>query len=236
MHYMTDYIWRGTKGENEQDSVLLQQIRYGKRNIAVICVCDAGKAGGYITGQLKIWFQRRGQELLCRKADENRIQKELNRELMRIRSDIRKYELKKQECFQVNLSGILIAGQECWLFWGGRGCCYVFNQKFQRTHRKKIGGHAGKMWQVREGRIQKDVGLLFATEHFNKRVSEEAMKQCLAAQDIVREEQIERRLNELWEAGCRQDGKDTCAAVYVKSVGRCLRPAGIVDLRRKQHG
>lgn len=218
MRYLTGYIWQGRKEENEQDSVLLQQIRYGKRNITAVCVSDGKEAGAYITGQLKIWLQRKGRELFCGKINEDRVQKELNKELVRIQMDIRRYQHKNQESFQISLSGILIADQDCWLFWGGHGCCYLFNRKFQRTHRKRIGGHAGKMWQVRAGRIQRGVGLLFATEQFSSGVSEETMKQCLAAQDIVREEQIERRLKELWEVGCSQDGKGTCAAVYVRSV------------------
>ena len=203
MKYITGYI--KLSESNSRDSILLQQICCGKRHVVLACVCDGGDMGAYVTKQMKLWMAGRGAELFTQQSTDKKIRKELEHKLAEWQAD-------------VNLSGILIVDQECWLLQGGESCIYLLNRKFQRTHRKLLSEKCYPDWQVTEARIQKNIGILLGRKKFLQGIPKGAMLQCLAAQDINREEQIERRLAEIGEESRRQGYQGECSAVYLKSV------------------
>lgn len=173
MKYITGHVWLNGNNQERvnQESVLLQQISCGKCSVVLACVCNGGVLGGYITGRLKNWLQSKGTELFGKKRDSEQVKKELYRELSILQRDVQNYcartEAKEEAQPPVNLSGILIADQDCFLIHGGESCCYLLNRKFERTHRKKIGEDKCAGWQITEGRIQKNVGILLGMKPFS---------------------------------------------------------------------
>lgn len=230
MKYITGHVWLKSKNQkgnsqicNDQpglnlESILLQQIRYGKINVVLACVCDGGVLGGYITGRLKMWLQSKGKDLFGSRKDSEQVKKELYRELKELQEDVQNYSARTIPDATVNLSGILIADQDCYLIHGGESCCYLLNRRFERTHRRKLGEGKYQPWQVTEGRIQKNVGILLGLKPFLHGVNKDAMLQCLAAQEIEREGQIASRLTELVQESRRQGYEGECSAVYIRSI------------------
>lgn len=207
MKYITGHVWlsEGTS----RDSILLQQIQYGRQNLVLACVCDGGTAGAEITGQLMLWLAEEGLYFFDKRKTDKRIERELEHRLNSWQTDAGQ---------EVNLSGILIADQDCWLMQGKEGCIYLLNRRFQKTHRRVLSQAASAGFQVTEGRVQKNVGILLGGKAFLNSVPKETMLQCLAAQDITREEQIDRRLAELAGESRRQRYAGACSAVYIRSV------------------
>ncbi len=226
MKYLTGYVWQTPQvafdGQElcRESSVLLQQISYGKCNVVLACVCSGGVIGGYLTGGLKAWLVKRGKELFLKKVEGNVVKKELEKELRRLYQEAERYydRQKKGKGMEIQLSGILIADQDCWLMQSGEGCFFLLNRKFQRTHCRAIGEEAVSAVKVAEAGIEKCVGVLLGNPLFLTSVSREAMKQCLAPQDIHKEGQIDRRLAELAEESCRQGYQQECSAVYIRSM------------------
>lgn len=225
MKYITGHVWLNSNSQENtnQESILLQQVTYGKCNVVLACVCNGGVLGGYITGRLKNWLQSKVAELFGGKRENEQVKKALYKELSTLQKDVQNYCDRisgKEDLLQlpVNLSGILIADQDCFLIHGGESCCYLLNRKFERTHRKRIGQDKYISWQITEGRIQKNVGILLGMRTFLHSVSKEVMLQCLAAQDIEREEQIDKRLTEMAVESRRQGYQGECSAVYIRSI------------------
>lgn len=225
MNYITGYVKLSETAS--RDNILLQQIRCGRCHIVLACVCDGGVIGANITKQMKLWMAERGTELLGKKADDKKIRVELEHRLTDWQTDVRTWQTAEERSAhgkqivgksQLNLSGILIVDQDCWLLQGGESCILLINRKFQRTNRRLLSEAFYPDWQVTEARIQKNVGILLGRKDFIQAIPKETMMQCLAVQDINREEQIERRLAEMAEESRRQGYQGECSAVYLKSV------------------
>lgn len=250
MRYISGYLWKKGKRSpvdndqqewNEEDSVLLYQLRYDKVTVVLACVSDGRERGGYLTGQMKIWLQEHISILVASRKDCRQIRILLEKELKRIRQDLQVYERQNEQkrnaakrnvarqvgkhedgtaaVAEVNFSGILIIGKRFWLIQGGKSESYFFNRKFQRTHSGRLGVSFSREWKVTEGGIEKGVGIWLGSQTMTANLSFDVVRQCLAAQDILREGQIERRLNELSEESIRKGLKEDYAAVYIKSVG-----------------
>lgn len=225
MKYLTGYVWQasqdtGTQKTPRENSILLQQVSYGRCNVVLACVIGGGVVGGYVTSGLKAWLMNRGKALFGKKVEERVVQKELEKELERLYGEVSRYMCREKNEIQVPiaLSGILIADQDCWVMQGEQSSLFLLNRRFQRTHCKEIENTGSDSLQVTVGRIQKCVGVLLGNHKFLQSVSQEAVKQCLAAQDIAREEQIGLRLKELAEESRRQEYPEECSAVYIRTA------------------
>lgn len=225
MKYLTGYVWQAPQSEGTQkafreSSILLQEVSYGRCNVVLACVIGGGVVGGYVASGLKAWLMDRGKALFGKKVEERMVQKEIEKVLERLYAEGRRYMLREKDDnhVPVSLSGILIADQDCWVIQGEESSLFILNRRFQRTHCKEIGNTGNTFFTVNVGRIQKCVGVLLGNRRFLQSVSGEAVKQCLAAQDIVREEQIALRLKELAEESRRQKYSEECSAVYLRST------------------
>lgn len=225
MKYLSGYVWKAPEVAcveekmHRDSSILLQQISYGKCNVVLACVCGGDVIGGYVTGGLKAWLAKRGKELFMNKVEDNGIKKELERELTRLDKEAGRYYNRKNEGrLQMQLSGILIADQDCWLMQSGESGIMLLNRRFQRTHCKRIGKESAASIQVIGAGIQKCVGVLLGSNSFLQHVSGEALAQCLAPHEIQKEGQIDRRLAELAEESRRRGYQQECSAVYVRSM------------------
>lgn len=225
MKYLTNYVWQAPQGAGTQEilresSILLQQVCFGRCNVVLACVIGGGVVGGYVTSGLKAWLMNRGKALFGRRVEERMVQKELEKKLKELYGEVNLYlyREKNESRIQIALSGILIADQDCWVIQGEESSLFLLNRRFQRTHCKEIENNGSGSFRVAAGRIQKCVGVLLGNHKFLQSVSGEAVKQCLAAQDIVREKQIGLRLKELAEESRRQEYWEECSAVYIRSM------------------
>ena len=224
MKYITGHVWlrEHEQAQSARESVLLQQVCYDACHIVLACVCDGSELGGYVTGRLKSWLQVNCTRLFGKNKDVKTVSKELAKELAVLRDETADHmagkSSKEDRQHTLNLSGILIVDKICFLFSAGEGCFYLLNRRFNMTHRKKLAGIGTVPWQITEGIIQKKVGILLGTASFLGGVGKEAMRQCMAAQDIEREGQIDRRLREMALESCRQGYHGDCSAVYIRSV------------------
>jgi len=216
MKYITGYVWRKQEdGGKAQESVLLQQVLFGRRQVVLACVCDGGALSGYVTGRMKLWLEGKGEELFGRRMREEAVIRAFEQECKILREDTVRYEKCGGKGIQ-SLAAVLIVDAECYLWKTGEGCFYLLNRKYERSHRRPLC--EGEEEQVVCGRIQKGAGIFLGFQHFVQGVSKEAMLQCLAVQEIREDGQINVRLRELAEEGCRQGYTGECSAVYIKSV------------------
>ena len=215
MKYMTGHVWCGSEAvfleqDMHQESILLQHIRYGQRDMVFTVVCNGAEYGGYLTGRLKDWFQRNGKELAGKAKNSEVIAKKLQREFLGLKEELGDKEM--------DLASLLIVDRECFLITCNMGMCYLFNRRFERTHRRRLSCSHRDHWQMRQGCIQKKVGILIGLQPFLEGVDQGAMLQCLAAQDIEKECQISKRLCEIAEESRRQGYHGECSAVYIRSI------------------
>lgn len=216
MKYLTGYIRCDLKnGENDRESflppkeemmehsVLLIQFSVGKHHVVLACVCSGGYLGGCVTESWKQWMAEYKEQI-----SRGRFRRRTAVNMLRKRTNVLLKEQKKTgEDFpetEVNLSGILLVDQECILLEYGKSCVYAVNRKLQKMHCKRIDRYhregKSKEITVTEGRLQNCVGILIGNETFAECAGKNVMEQCLAAQDIRNDRQIERRLHEMFLA------------------------------------
>ena len=224
MKFVTGYLWRGEEHDgissitdNEQDSILLQQLRCGRNEVVLACVSDGGLLGGYLTSRLKEWLQKHRGEFFAKNLKQKEICRSLQEEMNRISIDLTQTK-ERIKNGNMDFSAILIVGREFWLMQGGACGSYYLNRRFLNTHCRQLGNDFCETWQVIPGKLEREVGMLLGTHGFLDSLSMDVIRQCMAAQDISREEQIANRLKELYRESRRGGYMNSCAAVYIKSV------------------
>lgn len=203
--------------EKHPDSLLLQQMKWGRNRSLLACVCSGGLSGAYFTGRLKDWLFKHREMCLSRVVDRAEILRSLQGEICGIRRDLYDARGRFQEG-DIDFAGILIVDQDFWLLQGGACGSYYLNRRFSNTHCKRLGAEYCENWQVLPGKLEKGVGILMGCGGFLEGLSVDVIKQCMAAQDIYKEEQIANRLAELYGEIRRQGYEAPCSAVYLKSV------------------
>lgn len=193
MKVFSDYVWSSECG----DSVLLKQVRQGKKTVVFGCVGANYLAGSYVLERLGVWFQKRGLELCLAGAGQKKIEQEIEELLVQTRQELTYYGRKAQEGQQkgndISVVGFLAAGNCFWLIREGKQGCYLVNRRFNRPHAERLAGEEG----VVSGILQRGVGILLCTGEYEEAVTEEMIKQCLSVAEIHREGQAGRRLKEL---------------------------------------
>lgn len=202
-HFITSAYWQ--QGLNDS-ALLLQHYQYGEQPLCFACLCPGegevrGKAGAYLTERLLDWF--RGLPWGCLTRDpEGRLQRfgnKLEKTVERAGREMRdRGLLTKQE--EPDLTGILCVGEHFILF--GHGSCQIrlLNRCFDRGYIQRIEGPSpirenGSF--LRQGILQRGIGLLFATESFCSRVTDLEMRECLHVETVRTQEQADRHLREL---------------------------------------
>lgn len=222
MHIFTSHYYE--QGRNHS-TLLLQQYQYRHTPVCLICLCYGeneaqGKAGAYFTGRLLQWF--RGQSLgRLVKSPEDRLpvlQDQL-RELIEDTDEELKTSRFVSEEKNLDLAGILCVGECFLLFFRGTQGIYLLNRSVGRGHIRHVGGETanvgGCALVLRQGILQQDVGLLFATKSFCDHMMKQELQDCLHVETVLSEEQATRHLRELAERGEMQGGRNMTAALLL---------------------
>ena len=222
MHIFTSHYYQ--QGRN-YSTLLLQQYQYRHMPICLICLSHGenesqGKAGAYFTGRLLQWF--RGQSLgRLVKSPENRLltlQDQLRELIECTDAELKNCSFGSAEK-NMDLAGILCVGEDFLLFFRGQQKICLLNRSFGRSHircfSEEMTDDIGCALVLRQGILQRDVGLLLATESFCGHMAEQELRECLHVETVLSEEQAERHLRELAGRGERQNGRNMSAALLL---------------------
>lgn len=198
MKFWSGYVWTDSGELHPCESLLLQQVKCGKQAVILAAIGKEDEGAPFIK-DLKNWFQQSIIQL-CERMEEDSVERVLEE------------QFGKKLPRQTGFAGIIVIDEKFWLLQGEDSEAFLFNKRFNRTNVKKFCRPG-----ITGGYVEKGIGILLGSKKFYQGVSLGVMKQCLAAQDIVREGQIENRLRELAEEGYRKCGENGCA-LYIRTT------------------
>lgn len=208
-------------------TLLLQQFRFKNSPLCLLILCDGqsedqGRAGAYLSKRLLQWF--RGQRLrrLAREPDRyiGDLEVHLQTLLLQCQNDLITCGLLKQGQL-LTFSGILCSDDRFLLFNQGNQQIYLLNQSFGQSHIQDIANDLSVTQEVpdslvlRQGILQRDVGILFSTEAFCQKLAEKDIRECLYVEEIRTELQAQRRLQELGRRAESLGGQNMTATLLL---------------------
>ena len=212
MRYCSTYLWEKGKDEENSLSLMLQQVRVAKRSVLFACICGLEKnISGRFSEALVEWFHREALTLLERKGSMQELERSLEREMNEVKREIAQYRQKNPEEKKLEYAGILMVEQWFCLFGEGDMQVYLVNRRFNRKSMRMVE-RAEKQYS---GEIQKKVGLLLCTPDFMKGMDLWEVAQLLMPEGEIKEERMQKRLQELWEV--RKETSGNTAAVYLRT-------------------
>lgn len=195
------------------------------------------EVSGYFTEALVEWFHRECLELLERKCGEAELEKSLQKEVATAIQEIRQFAEKKQVEVCMDAVGILLVEQRFWLFSIGNGQVFLLNRRYNHKHMRQIVGRIKSESEGKEeqgairkrsgvnennvnvhwenGILQKRLGLLLCGKAFWADEKSEEVAEVLLTDGEVKEERLQRRLQELWET--RGNREDSVGAVFIRT-------------------
>ena len=236
MKYYSHYIWESGSEEETKNpvSVVLQQIKGGKRHYLFACICEGEGNGeetsyisGYVTARLVEWFHGLFSEKHCGAEVGEQMKKRLSREIVLIEEELWANSEEKGLSESYHILGILLCEQDFLCFAKGDYKGYLFNRRFNRKQRVDVKkrffegndqvARDGKVGNVQYvfGHLQKNVGIILCNKDFDIYFSEHELIEVLG-EDGLEEEQINRRLQELWKENQHRGGAAYAGAVYFR--------------------
>lgn len=214
MEYMSSFYWQQEENAHNSTSLLLQQVMLGKNTVLLGGICtdkadNAGRESSYLTGQLLGWFYGRGLTLFHKGGEKEmrEMQKSLGEVLNRLSRELATCKNRKKIPVQnpgPDISGILCIGCHFVVFYCGEQRIYALNTKFLRPHMKCLAGGRESVpdqgIQMKYGILQPGVGILLATEPFYRYLTDDMLRECLAARQLRTQLQLDKRLEELGRA------------------------------------
>lgn len=208
-------------------ALLLQQYQYKNIPICFFVLCAGedetqGKAGAYLTGQLLQWFRSMPFKRLARNPDEYLPSLEENLEdfLDQLDEELISGGLVSERQ-PSPISGIFCVDDRFLLFSRGEQKIFFLNKNFGRGHVQcltdelKSEKKADSSLNIRQGILQRDVGLLFVTDTFRRQLTDREIRECLYVDELYGENRMQRRLRELGARGEALGGRDMAAGMLI---------------------
>ena len=239
MKYLSSFYWRQKDGIPNRTSVLLQQGTCGRNSVLFACVCTdghtaAGRASGYLTGQLSEWFYRWGMKNLSRGGEKKirEMQEGIAEAVCKIDQELLTNEKSRGVLCReaaADLAGIVCVEDNFVLFYRGAQRIYHINTKCLRPHLKCLTGeqerdifcrtsHCGGTLNIKSGVIQPETGILLATESFCKGLEEKMLAECLSVSQLSTQSKLDKHIRELGaeaERAAKQEISDVAAVAAV---------------------
>lgn len=224
MNYNSAYLWeQGKTEEISRVSVVLQHVEVKRKQVVLACICEGGRQGecgvtesGYFTEGLVEWFHRDFLKLCENKRREEEVEKLLQKEVERLKEEVHKYVQKKGQESEVNYFGMIFWESRFWTFAQGSCEAYLLNKRFNRKNMRRIGALWEKSRSVYwAGQIQRKVGILLCTSNYLQGVSEENALEVLNPDGEIKEERMQKRLEELWREKVLQGESDPTGAILI---------------------
>lgn len=232
MKIISGVYWDQGERNQNQDSLILQQIMTSRGRVVLAAVSDGigglkegENASGYITEKLVENFYNQMIALVGRGKGKRSIERSLMRCFYEINDGLRSYGRGKDIKLGATISLLFIWKRNYMIFHLGDSRIYQCGRKGMRllTRDHSDGGRgltkcAGSFpFQPPDiclGRVHKEGGFLLCTDGFYRRIEREMFK-VLAPDDIAGDEQIARRLRELGMEALKRGEKDNMSAVYL---------------------
>ena len=221
MNFITATYWQSTRNDS---ALLLQQYQYKHTPLCLITLCDGqnevqGKAGAYLTGQLLQWFRGLPFLRIIRDPDSSlsTLETQLKNLLSQLHNDLISCGLLSP--LQVlPLSGILCFDDMFLIFANRNHPVYLLNKGFGQSRIQNLYSEliseqdASDSLVLRQGILQQDVGILFATETLCRQLTEQEIQECMYVEEIHTEDQAARHLQELSSRAEGLGGRNMAAA------------------------
>lgn len=212
MNFITATYWQSARNDS---TLLLQQYQYKHTPLCMLALCDGqneaqGKAGAYLTGQLLQWFRDLSFSRMARDPDRSLLilEAHLQTFLPQLQNDLISCSLLPQ-AQPLALSGILCSDDRFLIFSQGNQQIYLLNQGFGQSHVQGLNRELTAEQEtsdsliLRQGILQRDVGILFVTKTLCEQLTEQEIQECMYVGQIHTEDQARRHLQEL---GSRAEG------------------------------
>lgn len=198
MRFLTSFY---RQGPDPNSALTLQQVLRdrGRMPIVLACVCgESGPgaekgAGAAFCVKLTDWFHESALVRCGRKREPD---------LSALMG-----EVAQMAEGSFSTAGIFCVGHRFFLFYRGEQRICLLNRRFLRPNIRELSRRTDQTgeFQIEEGSLQGDVGILIGTEGFFHGISREDLAGCLTAEAIGDPGQAERRLEELGRYGERGD-------------------------------
>lgn len=221
MNFITATYWQSARNNS---TLLLQQYQYKHTPLCLITLCDGqneaqGKAGAYLTGQLLQWFRSLPFSRIIHDPDRSvsALEVYLQDFLPRLQNDLVSCSLLSQTQ-PLSLSGILCFGDMFLIFSKSNHRIYLLNKGFGQSCIQDLSKEmttkqdSSDSLVLRQGILQRDVGILFATETLCRQLTEQEIQECMYVEEIHTEDQVNRHLQELGSRAEALEGRNMAAA------------------------
>ena len=234
MNIFSHYIWESESEKANPSSVVLQQIKVGKKTCILVCICDGKKEGeqgirgaGYVTESLVEWFHHRCIPKLCRESGFSVFGRETENLWSKIQGELEK-EIRgamtraaQNRKLTLHLCGMLIWEEQFCYFVKGDTKGYLFNRRFNKKQCRDLqlllfGKERGEDLQMISGELQKGVSILFSTARYCEHISKEEMLEVLFVEKDT-ELRIRKKLKELWKEDMLRGGERYVGAVFIRT-------------------
>ena len=222
MNLITAVYWQTLQNHS---ALLLQQYQYKSIPICLFALCPGqnklqGKAGAYLTGQLLQWFRGQPFKRLAQNPDKYfpSLEENLEHFLGQLNGDLVSGGLSSHLQF-IPISGIFCVDDHFLLFSCGGQRIFSLNKNLGHGHVQCLTDYmenektAVGSLNIRQGILQRKVGLLFATDTFCRQIAEQDIRECLYVDELCGEDQVQRHLRELGRRGEALGGRDMAAGM-----------------------
>lgn len=224
MNLITAVYWQAFQNHS---ALLLQQCQYKFIPICLFVLCPGqnesqGMAGAYLTGQLLQWFRRQPFKRLARNPDKyfSSLEENLEHFLGQLSGDLISGGLAPH-MQSIPISGIFSVDDHFLLFSNGGQKIFSLNKNLGHGHVQCLTDSienekttAGSL-KIRQGILQRKVGILFITDTFSQQLTEQDIRECLYVDELCGEEQMQRHLQELGRRGEALGGRDMAAGMLL---------------------
>lgn len=243
MNIISGVYWDRGKRENNQDSLMLEQVytRKGRVLLAVVSdgiggLCEGETASGLIQEQLLQKFYQEILMLIRRGKGKRALERSFLRCFYELNQMLNQYGKSKGIQLGATVTLLLIYKKRYLLMHLGDSRSYMIPDRsfLHKLMGKKIGirrltrdhvddlgrltgcigSFAYQQPDIKKGRITGKTGFLLCTDGFYHFLKEEMLQEVLNPREMQTEEQIEKRLKQLALFGLKQGEKDNVSAIY----------------------
>lgn len=232
MEIISGIYWDKGRRENNQDSLMLEQVytRRGRVLLAVVSdgiggLAEGETASGFIIEKLLQNFYQEILILIAKGRGKKALKKSFLRCFFEINQLLNQYGKSKEIRLGATVSLLLVWKKNYLLMHLGDSHIYQIKkgvQKMTKDHSaggsvltRCMGSFAYEIPDLRTGRIRGKTGFLLCTDGFDHYIREEMLLDALEPKEIHREEQIDKRLKQLVSFEMKQGEKDNISAIYL---------------------
>ncbi len=235
MELLTGYLWRkGVCSRENEDSLTLQQIRCGKKICCMAIICDGigglamGEvASGYVTEEMVKWFYQCVPEICVKRKSVKYVKRAVGRQLHRIHIGMKGIADKNEIRLGTTITMFLLIGTKGYVFHLGDSRMYCIRSKgkiFQMTKEhvrgqaliKALTGSSYQQPDIISFRIKSRNTYMLCSDGVWKYLDNNTLRDCFCSDNIMTEEMVQKRLNELGNMVIRRGTKDDVSVIYIK--------------------